>query len=559
MSDANANAWYGRLIGECLQQHNVQDVILCPGNRNAPLLFALKKIFADRARSHIDERSAAFMALGMAKASQRPVAVCMTSGTALANVLPALCEAHANHIPLIILSADRPDYLHDSGAPQCMQQQHIFKDFVADSIHLSCSRLDQEHVQLALLQLSNALTHCRSTVPAPIHVNITFDDPLPPQRDDAWQSPEDPIIEIFDKQINFPTQGLPDAIKQINNNSGCGLIVCGPEAPITSESLIQLAETTGYPVIADACSQLRHPDIPQLITQADLLCTNQHQNTKVDVIIRIGDAPLDRSVYEFCARQDCPIIRIDKHDVRKDFLHEHFTCIIQPSEACLKELANSLIPASSEWQASWLEAEKQTVTALNNFLEHAAWGECQAAANVCRHAAFQTLQVANSMAVRHANLFCPASEKHIVSYRGVSGIDGTIGSFIGLNLTVPSPSCLLCGDIAFGHDIAALHAAAQVQQPACICVINNNGGRIFDLLPVAACDGYEELMVTPQQAHIKDIAAAFSLPYAHAQNLDQLQHTLDIHSQTDQLSIIEIEVAADSLSTQMAKIKALIQ
>ena len=212
MSDPNATYWYARMVSENLKQGGVAAVVLCPGNRNAPLLFSLKNAFPDNYYTHIDERSAAFMALGLAKSLQKPVAICMTSGSAVANVLPALTEAYASGIPLIILSADRPDFLHDSGAPQCMTQQHIFKDFVGDSLHLAVDHPTKDNVSLALTQLRNSLNSQKTTRPLPLHINITFNDPLAPIIDPDFSIEQSVTVSEISDPVNFHTSQLPSAL-----------------------------------------------------------------------------------------------------------------------------------------------------------------------------------------------------------------------------------------------------------------------------------------------------------------------------------------------------------
>lgn len=556
MSDANANAWCARLIAESLNDFDTAAVVTCPGNRNAPLLFALKQVFAERCYSHIDERSAAFMALAMARASGRPAVVCMTSGTAVANCLPALCEAHASHVPLIVLSADRPDALHDSGAPQCMRQQHIFKPFVADSLHLSLSTIDSTSMELALMQIQSAMLLCTETPGAPVHINICFDDPLPPVTDDEWQQPAEPQLKALEPTPQLHSSALPEQLRNAVNGAQHGLIVCGPDAPLSIEQVNALSQTSGFPVIADACSGKRHPAVTHVISNADLLVQGPLGQTSCDVLIRVGAAPLNRPLYEYCARQDCPIVRIDREEIRKDFLHRQFFSLVAPDDNCLHALGN-LCQGDTGWLQNWQTADAAVASKLNNFLETADWGECSAAAAICRNQDFPTVQLANSMAVRHGNLFCEASEQQIIAWRGVNGIDGSIATFIGWNLYQQQPALFLCGDIAFLHDLAALHAANMIQHPACICVLNNNGGHIFDLLPAAECAGYESLMQTPQHCDIAAIASAFHLEYSCCANMQDLNAALHKHAGHPALSIIEVQVDGSSLKREWPALKAL--
>lgn len=552
MRDPNANYWYARLISEQLASSGVAAVVLCPGNRNAPLLFALQAAFPGRYYTHIDERSAAFMALGLAKQRQQPVAICMTSGSAVANVLPALCEAHASGIPLIILSADRPDYLHGSGAPQCMTQQHIFKPFVADSLHIAIDKPDQDNVPLALTQIANTLQYGHAARPMPVHINLTFDDPLAPQVDDHFKTPEIPAITAPSTLQDFASDTLP--VTEPPQQNVNGLIICGPDAPINKQDIRALATETGFPVLADAASNLRRPDIPNLIEFGDHLVKGELGNETCDVLLRIGAAPINRPLYEFCAKQSCPIIRIDNHEVRKDFVHQQFHCLTNPTEDCLAQIRNTY-SCNDAWSERWINANAAKRAALTTFFQDSDWGECSAANSICNDHRIERLQLANSMAIRHANMFMRASYKEIISHRGVNGIDGTISSFIGANLDGQKNSALLCGDIAFFHDLPALHAARSVKHSAIIFVINNNGGHIFDLLPIAEMKDISELLHTPQNCKIKNIAEAFGLNYNHCSSFKELDDAIQLHLSLQALSIIEVEVAAGSLKEQMGFLK----
>ena len=552
MSDPNANYWYARLISETLQQHDVSAVVLCPGNRNAPLLFALQAAFPDQHYIHIDERSAAFMALGLAKQRKKPVAICMTSGSAVANVLPALCEAHASGIPLIILSADRPDYLHGSGAPQCMTQQHIFKPFVADSLHIAIDKPDHENVPLALTQIANTLQYGHAARPMPVHINVTFDDPLAPHVDDLFTTPEIPTITAPSTLQDFASNTLPATSPPQQNVNG--LIICGPDAPINKQDIIALATETGFPVLADAASNLRRPDIPNLIEFGDHLVKGELGNETCDVLLRIGSAPINRPLYEFCAKQQCAIIRIDNHEVRKDFVHQQFHCLTNPTEDCSAQIRNTY-SCNDAWRERWINANAAKRAALTTVFQDSDWGECSAANSICNDHRIERLQLANSMAIRHANMFMHASDKEIISHRGVNGIDGTISSFIGANLDGQKNSALLCGDIAFFHDLPALHAARYVKHSAIIFVINNNGGHIFDLLPIAGLKDISELLHTPQDCKIRNIAEAFGLNYNHCSSYKELDDAIQLHLSLQALSIIEVEVAARSLKEQMGFLK----
>lgn len=559
MSDANATSYAARIIVQELCAAGVGHAVLCPGMRNAPLLFALAEQLGERAISHIDERSGAFIALGIAKRSKKTCVICVTSGSALANVLPALCEAYAAHIPLIILSADRPPELHHSGAPQCMQQFHIFDHCVASSVQLPSSKPDTDSIYLCSLHIREAMQQCLGQISLPIHINVPLCEPLAPIHDDNWQQLADPILSEEFTQIIERTDTLNEPVRRMLSKATRPLVIVGPDCPLDIQDIIQCTEIAGIPLIADACSGLRASTSKHIIRGGDLMASNNTMPDGCDLLIRIGAAPLTRAVYEYCSdlskNHNCPVLRLDALPIHKDFLHKKFTCIVRPTQTYFTEMTQLLQDScDNSWLQHWQQADQHIAQHLQQWTEKSTWGEVSAAAEICANSPFDILQCSSSMSVRHANTF--ASHRNIIAHRGVNGIDGSIGSFIGTCIANPTTSAaLLCGDLAFLHDLSALSSAHNIQQNACIFIMNNHGGRIFDLLPISQAANYEKIISTEQHYHIANIAQAFNLDYAQVTNKKELQQATDNASQSSGCSIIEIQVSADSLKEQWAELK----
>ncbi|NRA39058.1 MAG: 2-succinyl-5-enolpyruvyl-6-hydroxy-3-cyclohexene-1-carboxylic-acid synthase, partial [Planctomycetes bacterium] len=427
-SDANAQAWCARLIVQELIAAGVEHAVLCPGMRNAPLLFAFHKQLGENNLSHIDERSAAFIALGIAKRSKKPCVVCMTSGSAVANVLPALCEAYAAHVPLIILSADRPQELHHAGAPQCMQQFNIFRDFVASSVQLPSANPDADSMYLCSVQIRDAMQQCLGQSQQPIHINVPLNEPLAPIDNGSWIQLPDPEITEECSQLIECSNALPDSFTQQFNNIQRPLAIAGPDCALEHQDIIAFVEAAGIPLVADACSGLRASQSANIIRCADILGACALLPEKPDALIRIGSAPIARPLYEYCSKQNCPVLRLDQTAIHKDFLHHKFLNLVRPTADCFTLLSQALQTQDSNWLSSWQQADTTSQKKIQQWFSNSSWGEVSAAAQVCSTLQFDFLQCSSSMSVRHANVF--SSHQNIIAHRGVNGIDGSIGSFI---------------------------------------------------------------------------------------------------------------------------------
>lgn len=508
MSDANLNAWWGRHLAEELDRAGCRHVVLCPGSRNSPLLFALAKVFAGRLTTHWDERGAAFYALGMAKAERAPVAVCVTSGTAAANLLPAVCEADAAGVPLVLLTADRPPELHGCGAPQTMTQTGLFGVF-ADEVAIG--EAAAEDTALQRLRAGVAVVgHARR----PVHFNLPLRDPLPPIPD-GWTSPppsernpQPPLPSVVRHDVELEL-GAP----------GRGLIIAGPAESLAPALAARLAQATGFPVLADACSGLRRPDMPHLAACPDALYARPP--AAPEVIIRIGPPPLTRTGYEWLARQTCPQIVLGgpRND---DFIGTATQRLVDPDSAAIDRLVAALGRADPAWTELW----------RNRLPVASGWNATAATAVVCA-APCDLLWLASSMPVRDANLLLPPGGRRVLCNRGLNGIDGTVASFLGANRG--RRGICLVGDLACLHDLNSLALAGG---EGAIVVLNNGGGAIFDFLPVAQVAGYRQLVRTDHELDFAHAAAQFRLPYVRCGDAASLAAAL----QRPGLSLVECEL-----------------
>lgn len=560
MSDPNLNARWCRCIAEELARAGVRYAVLCPGSRNSPLLFALAAQTSITCISHIDERSAAFLALGISKASNQRVAVCVTSGSALANVIPACAEAHAAGLSFIVISADRPWEAHDCGAPQTMAQRGILAAFTTQSLELGEPTNDVQ----AVLSLRSRVSRLAQIDYAPTHINVPLRDPLPPLPDPTWQPSPLPDEALHGRGSTQPytivhrplmTQAMPVTSWMKPGLKGLIVAGCGDRsgyARSTQASVIRLAQVTGWPVLADIASGLRQPDMPNLITTADALCTGPLAALTADkpeIIIQIGTLPLARAVYEWLGKQNCPWISVESH-ANSDAAHRSWLSIQGDPSAALDSIAQRCAPGDTPWRERWMKAELTARQRVTEVMAVEPWNELLAAHTSLNHNGFSFVHLASSMSIRHANVFTKPHARPTFANRGLNGIDGTLGTFLGECIAQPGlPGLLLTGDLAFLHDLPALAAALpSSSMPAlrgAIVILNNQGGAIFDYLPVARVPGYERWVHTGHRLTFSGSAAQFGLTYHGVSKASELQAALDHAAVGTGLSLIECHVAGN--------------
>jgi 2-succinyl-5-enolpyruvyl-6-hydroxy-3-cyclohexene-1-carboxylate synthase len=550
-ADANLNALWCRALAEELVRAGTAHAVLCPGSRNSPLLFALADAFGERAISHVDERSAAFIALGMVRASGRPAVVCVTSGTAVANCLPAVCEAHAMGLPLLVIGADRPWEAQERSAPQTMAQRGLFGAF-ADELALG-EPIAEETALLALRGRISRAAQRRG----PTFINCPLRDPLPPIAN-GWTAPELSSLALHGRErrpftVVGPAAGWPPPAALDWYGEGLrgmdflrpglrGLIIAGCGSGGHPALAAELAAITGFPLLADAASGLRGPDCPHVVGSHDALLAGAMAGAAPELIIQLGPAPLTRTAYEWLGRQTCPLLLLeDGHD--RDFLGRAWVAIEHASPGTWRAIGSACAPGDDAWRESWLAADREALRRLQAALADEPWGESVAAHGAVNHAGFASLHLASSMAIRHANLHLLA-RPHLASVhanRGVNGIDGTIATFIGEQVA-GGGGLLLIGDLATLHDLPALAAAHRLRACA-VVVLNNDGGGIFDYLAVAQVPGYERLVRTPHGLGFAQVAAQFGLAYRRVADAAALAAALDEAQDADGCLLVECALA----------------
>jgi len=536
---SNRNALWAQVFVEELARSGLREVCIAPGSRSTPLALSFHENPNVRVYSLIDERSAAFFALGIALASERPVALLCTSGTAAANFYPAVVEAHYARVPLLMLTADRPHDQRESGANQTIDQLKLYGDHVKRFVDVAPPEVAPPARTLRYLRtLACRAFHQAESPPAgPVHLNFPFRKPLEPtpvpeDLPERWlasvgktalEGREGEAFTRIARGRLRPTDEQIEQLAEAIQQAPRGLIVCGPRCPGDAfpKAVVARARAAGYPLLADPLSGVRFgPHVSEHVLGAyeTFLAELAKQVEEPQLVLRFGAMPTSQALcayLEALADSECRQIAVNEHGVWEDATHTLSDFFVaDPVEAC-RQVTQKLEQQSRAPDLGWLEiwqrAERRSreiveAVAEREFFEGYALPEVVEA--LPEGAA---LVVASSLPVRHLDQFVPPQTKRlrVFSNRGASGIDGTVSTALGV-AAVCRPTVLVTGDLAFYHDLNGLLALKRCGVRAVIVVLNNDGGGIFHRLPIARYEPpFRELFVTPHGLDFEPIVRAY--------------------------------------------------
>lgn len=531
------------LVAE-LAAAGVHDAVVCPGSRSAPLALAVRSCSAIRTRVVLDERSAGFFALGLARVSRRPVAVVVTSGTAAAELLPAVVEARLARVPLLLLTADRPPELQDRGAPQTIDQVRLFGMHAKWASELPL--FDGEPATVAHVRgvAGRAAAVAGSDPAGPVHLNVPFREPLLPDGPLALAVSDIPARPFAAVEAGRPAleatalDRLADRLRQ----AGRGLIVAGPDDdPRLRDALPRLAAATGFPIVADPLSGLRTGphDRSAVVARGDQLCRPGRwlDAHLPDLVIRTGAAPTSKSVLEMLAGAGPELIVLDGGGGWREPAILSATLVHADPAATCDALASRLGrlgagpggAGRASWSSAWRAADDAAGEAMSAWL--AGLGERFEGAPFPALAATlpngSVLWAGSSMPVRDMDAWLPSTDRAITvcSSRGANGIDGVVSSALGAAAT-GVPTALVIGDVSILHDLTAIGMARHLGESLAIVLVDNDGGGIFSFLPQAqpsaAVPGtglpehYETLFGTPHGTDLPAAVRALGAGYREA-------------------------------------------
>ena len=550
MDIAAANTRAARAFVQGLARAGVTDVCISPGSRSTPLTVAFAEQDAIRPWLHLDERSSAFFALGLARATGRAVALVCTSGTAAANFLPAVAEANLSRIPLVVCTTDRPPHLRDSGAPQTMDQVRLYGTHVRWAADLPLPSNTTADDRRFAAYGERAVRSALGALPGPVHVNLPFDEPLlepPDAHPGRWQ----PETASFERAKVQPSPGDVRSAAQALASARRPLIVAGPETGgLPAQGIAALAERLDAPIFADPLSGLRTGphDRSRVCDSYDALLRDPAATGLApDAIIRFGAPPTSKPLNQFLAKFPGAVqVLVDLPGGYRDPSALATHRIDGDADLVTAALLDEIGSFASEegWCAAWLAADARARDAMQSasvsfaeLFEGRVFVELQRALP-----AGASIFASNSMPVRDLDSFLVSDAKPLtaVSNRGANGIDGVVSSALGHAAGSPGPTALVIGDIAFYHDMNGLWAARRHGLDLTVVLVNNNGGGIFHYLPQSAHDAlFEEWFGTPPSLDFRHAADLYGARYTLADGWDTCGKALEA-AREGGLHIIEV-------------------
>jgi len=526
-----------------LYKLGVREVVISPGSRSTPLsiLFCEHRfeIFVN-----IDERSAGFFALGIAKEHERPVVLVCTSGSAVAHYLPAIVEAKYSRVPLIVLTADRPHELRHVGAPQVIDQNKIFSAYTNYYEELALPEETESMYRYVRVVMRKAYANAMSKEYGVAHINVPLREPLVPDLSklDFTAGQTKDQFELIKKDGNV---SLDDSVFQNKN----GIIICGGDAYADYHNdVLELGERLKAPVLADPISNFRNYANDIIIDSYDAFLKNYliNKELKPEFIIHFGQAPVSKRLHQFLSmHQDVLYCQVDESfQYRNPSLSTDKFIISSP-----KLFANSIhiTNSNTEYLSKWQSYQKQ----MRNHIRYA-----KDESVIFEGKLIQILQailpedsrlvVANSMAIRDVDYFFEARDQNIkiLGNRGANGIDGVVSTALGIS-TSNKLTVLLTGDLSFYHDLNGLLIGITHNLNLVIVLLNNNGGGIFKYLPQSNEKHFDYLFLTPHKMNFEGLKTLYGVTYFKPQNYDAFEQVLKEALTLKGIKLIEVKIDSD--------------
>ncbi len=533
----------------------VVGAVSSPGSRSTPLVAALTADGSFPVYSQIDERSAGFFALGLAKASGRPAVLACTSGTAAANYLPAVIEAYEARVPLIVCSADRPPELRGVGAGQTIDQIKLYGDNVLAFTEVGVDQLNEASLRWIRSLACRTVWTTLGPRCGPVHLNFPLRDPLMPDEPLPAEQPFEqgrPDRRPWTARV----QGFGDPllahriVAPIVDSAPQGLIVAGRvegglNGPRLRAAARLFSEVSGWPLLADPLSGARSG--PNSIAHYDALLRAEPlaRSAQPTAVLRFGDMPTSKPLRIWLEQLDCVHVLIDPESAWQDPSMLTDVAVNAQPAALLELLAAERSPADPGWAAGWETADRLADEAIDAVLAERL-SEPAIARRLARQLpADASLVVASSMPIRDVESFFVNLQQpsRVIANRGANGIDGTIATAYGVAAQQDGPVALLIGDVAFAHDVGSLLNARRLGAPLTIVLLDNAGGGIFDFLDVSKQQRfYEQHVLTPTGLDIAATALAFGLHLLEATTLDEFDAALAYGLESSGTQLIHVKL-----------------
>ncbi len=550
----------------------VTHFVVSPGSRSTPLTVAVARNPKADTTIHFDERGAAYFALGHAKATGQPAVLICTSGTAVANYFPAVVEASMDNISLIVLSADRPPELIDVGANQAIFQENIYGSYPRLFKNLSPpdTKTTIEQIQETITETYAAAIGSR---PGPVHLNCQFREPLLPDSTGVKHPippvpcPSTPLgmtkqeIDPIEDDIDILfTLSISDEqlhlIKKKIEGYQRGIIIVGRSVdPQYDEAILSLANTLNWPIFPDIQSKLRFRKHANLINQFDLtLLKDSSLEQKPEMVLHLGGAFTSKRLLNFLDDSEIYYVAVKATPECIDPNHQVDVAIQTNIGDLCKSIEVSNTNNNGMWLKAWQKTEGEVSETITDLLESMSiLSEPAVSYQLSRSIPRDhSLMLANSMAIREMEMFGTIHdfEGRVIANRGSSGIDGSLATAAGYQIGSEKPLTLLIGDLAALHDLNSLSLVKNTPQPMIIILINNNGGGIFNFLPVRTeTDVFEAFFGTPHGWTFEKAAEMFNLSYAHPKDMQEFKLKYSQAVKESRSMIIEVNTDRDENHT----------
>ena len=534
----NTNALWADVGVRTLRRLGLTHVVISPGSRSTPLAHA----FAESAGLHVtvalDERSAGFIALGIAKATGQPAALLCTSGTAAANYLPAVIEARLSATPLLVLTADRPPELRECHSGQTITQNGIFGSYPVWATEAAVPSTDLTLLRHWRQLLVDAWQRSQGPQAGPVHLNLPFRDPLAPtDAEKAFKAPTGLNLETF---TSVPPCGIvrptltPATVASLLSKTERGVIVVGPHAfedrDESAAALRELSQLTGWPILADGAGTLRG-DLAgdaSLVSGYDLILRDAKAARALRPLaaVFVGPLPTSKVLRAWLKEGDITVIQLGRAGENTDPTHSRWSRL----DGQLVPSGDKVASKASAYGKAWQSAQKAAAKKLTRIV-NVDWPFEGRVVSLLDEALGpdDRLFVGSSMPIRDVEWFYhpPGPGPEVLTNRGANGIDGTVSTALGASLD-GKRTVLLCGDLTFLHDSNALLSAYGHRGDLTVLVINNQGGGIFNHLAIAKSAHFEQLWGTPQATDLGKLCAAHKVRHDLADDWNALRRLLEI-------------------------------
>lgn len=536
-----------------LEKSGVSDVVISPGSRSTPLAMLMVEHPKIKTWIQIDERSAGYFALGIARMQKKAVALICTSGTAVANFMPSIVEAHYQKVPLIVLSTDRPYELRDIGAPQAIDQIGIYGKYAKWFVEMPLAEDSEKSLDYVRVVANRAVVTAMADCGGVVHLNFPFRDPLIPNLElkDLWsgQRGEDPYTQVVQAKRKIGNHELEFIAEKLKDKEK-GIIICGSEVSDELRTgILKLAESLKYPILADPLANLRcGPHSKEWVLDSyDALLRNDKLKTRLkpEVVLRFGAMPVSKAVLLYLenAKLSEHIVIDENSDWRDPTLKASHMIYSNEAEFC-KELVGILAKRQiSKWAKLW---QKMNQLASRHMIGEGSKSKgCEGRVMIELQKVLpekSTVFLANSMPIRDADYFFTSTDKEIkfLANRGTNGIDGVISTSLGAS-TVIGPLVLVIGDLSFFHDSNALYLAKRYNLDITIILVNNDGGGIFSFLPQAKHGKhFEELFGTPMGLDYEHVVKMYQGSFKRIRSWDEFGENVKASVTSKGLSVIEV-------------------